>query len=136
MITSVVVVIRLPRTTTLMTKGLITMSPRAPEAEGDCGIEGKNENSETGEYPVSARVLPFEMLAEHTLEKSIGGCVSAATRSGRQRTTNNSRCSPVLDLAAAAHRKCAQHRHGQAQCIRAVAARRYRLQLRLTSVLQ
>ena len=82
MITSVVVVICLPRTATLMTEGLITMSPRAPEAEGDCGIEGKNENSETGEYPVSARVLPFEMLAGHTLERSIGGCVSALRGQG------------------------------------------------------
>ena len=31
------------------------------------GIEGKNE-TETGEYPVSTLALPFEMLAEHTLE--------------------------------------------------------------------
>ena len=32
------------------------------------GVEGENENSETGEYPVRALVPTFEMLAEHTLE--------------------------------------------------------------------
>ena len=45
------------------------------------GIESKNENSETGEYPVRALVLPFEMLS--TPGRSLGGGFPAATRSGR-----------------------------------------------------
>jgi hypothetical protein len=46
------------------------------------GIEDKNENenSETGEYPVSALVPPFEMLAVHTPWMFLSGYeVSAAT---------------------------------------------------------